>query len=220
MPNITLPNTQADGEVVDPEKFEENLCVPRTTSPASLEVINGLLDDANMESVSFVRDLIQRGEIFQGEQVGFSVPLDYFDDLFGGFVNGEEVSPTEEDNLEEFRPVPGLARTIYFRWNAPWVLVLFRVFCNHDGEEGNSAETPVFRLFMDGSFVSGQRRPVPPHVYNNIRYSAAMQREWSGHVIIQNVAIGWHDIYIAVASDAPHTRLLNGSIAVILPWGS
>lgn len=220
MPNITIPNNQADGDVLSSELFEENLCVPLASAPASLEIINGELDDDNLESVLLTRDLVQRGELFQGEQVGFSVPLDYFSDLFGGFVNGDAASPTENDNLEEFRPIPGVARTLHFRWDAPWVLVLFRIFCNHDGSHGASAKTPVFRLFMDGTQVSGQRRPVPPHVYNSIRYSAAMQREWSGHVMIENVTRGWHDIYLGVASDAPHTRLLNGAIAVILPWGS
>lgn len=216
MPNITLPVTFANGTALSSAGFETNLFVPRSTSPASLAVVNGELDLANLDSVQVTRWMLQRGEFTAGEQHGFNLPLDYFQNLWTGFVELDASSGSNEaDNTEAFRPIPGCCATHFFRWEARYTLVLWRVFCSHDGEHGNAAEVPVFRFFRDGTYVSGHRRAVPPHVFSSVRYQAAQQREWSGAALVENLGYGWHDFSLRLASSAQQARLYNGSMAVI-----
>lgn len=219
MPDITLPATFADGATLSAADFAACVSAPKTTSPTSLDVLNGQLEFANLDAAFRVeRRMLQEGEFAEAYASAFTVPRDFFSDQFPGFENDDAAgSAVEEDAIGGFLPVVGASLTRRFSWAPGAVLVAWSIFGAHDGSNA-SGQRAVLRLFQDGAVVPGQRRALPPEVFATVRWPAVFQRVWSGALVLTGLSRGEHSFGVRIATDAPHVRLFSGMISVTALW--
>ena len=235
MPDITIPNTfSPTGQIADATQVAENFYAPNTT-PNSLDVINGQLDNANREtspSWNIEKEMIQphtvnggsayAGSLSCGGAVGSTMPLDFFgseseeqgtDDApypSGGFVFADWDQSSDDPKL--YRPIPGGSIEIYLPYTPSIFIAHWQVFVSHTGnaDSGSGAlEYSLLKLFRDGSPATNQVRTVYPAGTLTDRDGKEADRTWAGHYYDDgtNMQAGWHRLSLRIATDTSIARV-------------
>lgn len=186
MPNINLPRVFSSGQIADGTQVAENFYAPNTT-PDSLEIINGQLDNTNRETSpawSLGKEMIQphtvnggsayAGPLSCGGSAGSTMPLDFFgapsEELgtdsapypSAGFVCADwEQGSNDTANL--YRAIPGAALEIYLPYTPTLFVAHWQVFVSHTGDSTpGSLDYTILKLFVDDSPVTNQKRTIYP----------------------------------------------------------
>lgn len=110
MPDITLPNSLADGTTPTAQQFAENVHKPRT-APDNISVINGQLDWDNFDGDDIKREDVRRGTFTRSGVVGATTNQDWFEDFFGDVESANVLTYSNR-----FKGSPGLG----IAWYVPW----------------------------------------------------------------------------------------------------
>jgi len=196
----------------------ENFFAPHITTPESLEVINGWLDEDNHDSTDdLTHRVVQKGTFLRAGQVGSNVAFDVFSDLFPREDFNSDYSDGADDTTDLI-PVPGACtrfrvpdgwtvNRILLTWMLCWGTDLqLRLGSAPAMDEGLCAPA---HLIIDGnrtvSTPHSQRRIAPETNYATTTHYhfSQLDQKWSGHAVLINGAEGWHTagLYIGV-SDA------------------
>ena len=203
MPNITLPHRAATdlspGSVTSAADVAENFYAPNTT-PDSIEVVNGQLDNANRAAGWDVdRVHIQPRAVSHGKSVGSTLNLDFFGKTAGG-VFGEWASGNDLSDL--YLPIPGANITFYLPYSPSVLLVTWRIFV---GPNGNDTRSKL-RLYRNGAQVTNQTRQVWGAAPTGTREGLPWDRTWCGFHYESAPAIGWYTFGLRVAGDNNNLR--------------
>jgi hypothetical protein len=195
MPVIGAFNTFTDGNTAAADPVMQNFYYP-LTAPASMEAIDGWLDDLNLASGASAwqvrRDQIRPRGMTRAGMVGLTGHADYLN-TFG--IDGEE-----------FKAVPGASISFYLP-RAPEAVILQWQFLSASDEKYGPAGDPTFqhRLYVDGAAIAGQVRYCAPAAYTSGADTLRLPRRdriWSGHASFlagtNGLAAGWHQASIRV----------------------
>ncbi len=218
MADITL-STFVNGVPSDPSTVESNFYAPTAAGTASLEAINGHLDNANREAGwDISRSHIQQGAQSRGQAVGGNINMDYFGDVFNGWTLTEDASsPAEADKF--YQVIPGAAITYYLPFSPTLVVLSWSVLvASRYDKQGIASDTDFettasrIRLFVNGSRQANKEFPIPAKgLGNSAGLDGNWDRTWSGFLLINNPAAGWHSASLRIVS-FPET---NGTVASI-----
>jgi hypothetical protein len=218
------------GAAASPVSLMTNLYTPHNTTPASLEVINGWLDDDNLPSGrQITRHHAQRNAFMLAGEVGSNAPVDFFDDFLDTTLSRLGTSGAGADTTADFIPIPGACAAFY----NPWIDTDSMVFATWNISwlsDGNAAAAvsvirfgyrkPTNTAF---TFVDSSRRVVP----RTIRTEGATDRwrggtrlqHWAGHVMLTptvNESVGWWDVGLFIGHDVLQTRVWNRSMRYVV----
>tara|TARA_S200002703_G_scaffold158795_1_gene170129 strand:- start:103 stop:897 length:795 start_codon:yes stop_codon:yes gene_type:complete len=239
MPNITYKNppgtgTLAEGQSPTGLDISENWYFPTATGEQSLEVINGHLDQNNLDaSMKFTNDHFQTGTVSRGKMVGSTANIDYFDTMFSGTATRDAAGTYGESSDEALAEsaiiIPGLAIKFYVPFsNSKCVLqwsfnhqndALYLLNLVDDGvlnNQRNKFNFPSFFLYVDNEIQPENcRRYVP--CYESKRAGAGsgnvgvhynLGRHWSGHKLV-TLQKGWHTASIRVTLPGVNATGIN-----------
>lgn len=224
MPNIPA-TTFADGAAISASTFQDAVYLPDATTPESYEVINGWLDSANMDSTFEVtRRMVQRRQLVEARQVGSSMPLDYFSDLFNGRSYAAD-GTTTSDSAGSFVPIPGAQITFYVGASKP-ALMLFNWSITWENDLTAAGASPI-RFGFNGRVLTtdtAARRVVPRSVYPNVTFTHRDNRfanHWTGfHADLpgdSGVTVNaWNTAGLFIASQAAQVRVRNRRIGYFI----
>ncbi len=220
MPDIpSMASLFVDATTLTATAFGEAVYLPDATTPASFEVINGWIDEDNADNAKNfeINDrMVQRGALSRVGQVGSTMALDYFADLFNDRVFSQTGYSTVDD-LPSFIAVPGATATFYVKDTPELVLVSWNVYWESDLD--TSGRSCPFRFAVNGRPKTGgntQRRCTPQAVHALKRYSR-FANQWTGHAILTSADFNsdeWNSIglQIAVSKGATQVRVRNRAI--------
>lgn len=224
MPDINLPNVPfIDGFAPNGTQISDALWSPDTT-PDSFNVINGQLDQANMDP-GFTLDFRQtkKGTFGLGEFVGSTLNLDFFNEVFAGYRttswyydpwddgatpgSSEKSVPlvgtTTDPQRNPYLAIPNAATRFYME-RAGSVMLTWHVMWVDDSTNDNDGSTDTdkqrwvtspIRLFIDGRAQRAAYRLLPDVCRG---FPLGRQRYWNGHHFIENLAEGWHEVYLGI----------------------
>lgn len=227
MPDITIRNTLAAAATSAAADVSENFYSPVASpgAPDTLEVINGHLDEDNLDaSENLTHRDVQAGTFVRAGQVGGNSAFDVFDDLFGrnNFYASLDEDLISGGERRDLIPIPGSCIRFYNPWAANTLLLTWSIFAATDlvlvantyaggitYTLGDVYAAPIY-MFLDKALTGGwaQRRVAPASVFDaNPGSGADWQRDsrldqrWNGHYSEANVSVGWHTagLYIGVA---------------------
>jgi hypothetical protein len=226
MPNITYKNTPGSGTLAagaSPTGVDvsENWYYPTATGEQSLEVINGHLDAANLDSsLKFENKHIQKGTISRTKMVGCTANIDYFAQMFGGSTTQASVDdiydePSDQILSREAVAIPGLGIRFYVPFSGAKCILQWSFNHQNDGVYAsqflprvvmaNGKNFPAFFLFVDGVMDHiNARRYTPgagvldPAGNTGLGVDFSYGRAWSGHKLITSMTKGWHSADIRV----------------------
>lgn len=222
MPDIPA-TTFADGAAISAATFQNAVYLPHATTPASYEVINGWLDATNMDSTFEVtRRMVQRRQLVEARQVGSTMPLDYFSDLFNGVTVPDDGPPATAEELTSYVPIPGAQLSYYIGGTDPTLmLVSWSISWESDL---NAAGAAAIRLAVNGrvSPASGNvyRRVVSRSVWGaapGIR-DCRFANHWSGCAVLDASGYSnnaWNNIGLMISSNALQARVRNRRIGYV-----
>jgi len=184
MPTLTLPNAFASGDTSSATKVSENLYAANHTTPDSLEIINGHLEDDNLVS-GFTPDADQ----FQ------------FDGLSDASIRASTRSIdwplaifTDDAGESSAQTVPGCSRSIYVRKAQGILVVKYGLLACTGDDEDEDASIWLSYLSPTGTGhftrVTSTIREVP-------RFHTSGGVYWTRHIrgtyMIKNPTVGtWH----------------------------
>lgn len=122
--------------------IEDNWYFPTAASGVSLEVINGSLDERNLEQATnqtFKKYHIQRGALSTSGAVGSTANLDYFWELFASLEKLYDVPVAnrrwlpDSDLVQYYEPIPGANIEYYCPYDNAKVLLQWNVIWFNDG---------------------------------------------------------------------------------------
>tara|TARA_R110002110_G_scaffold41295_4_gene131344 strand:+ start:1165 stop:1881 length:717 start_codon:yes stop_codon:yes gene_type:complete len=227
MPTITLPNTFSDtapNNVTDASLIAENFYEPNTT-PDSLEVINGQLQQANRASGwDIEKELIQPGSLSGGQSVGATLPLDYFGTqdehtaTSAGFVFSDWSStPAAKDAANLYRAIPGGSITFYLPYTPSIFMAHWQILVAHTGvQAAGTREHTLLKLFVGDAPAANQIRTMFPA---GTTWAAApdqtnrsgrdFDRTWPGHYWDDgsNLTKGWNRLSLRIATNTSIARV-------------
>tara|TARA_Y100000389_G_scaffold147495_1_gene146377 strand:- start:1652 stop:2431 length:780 start_codon:yes stop_codon:yes gene_type:complete len=227
MPNISYKNapgsgTLAEGQAPTGVDISENWYFPTATGEQSLEVINGHLDQNNLDaSFKFNNDHFQRGTVSRGTMVGSTANSDYFDSMFTGTSNRDIAGTYGEADDETLSlssiVIPGLSVRFYVPYTSSKCILQWNFNHQSDGlyilnvidnqsinDTFNKFNFPSFFLFVDDELQQENcRRYIP--CFGAKRASGlassgvdyAYGRHWSGHKLV-TLQKGWHTASIRI----------------------
>ena len=213
LPIVTTP--LVDGSAPVGDLVSRNL-YKATTSPSSLEVINGRLDVANLAlpAGGLPSDVIRKGAYSRAGAVGQTLNLDY-----------HELGSESQGSGTTYK-IPGASSTFYIPHDAGKVLFMWQVSYASDRiivPSDATAQPTVLLFHLDGELateaVGGTpvtpsyireaagttMRTVHPYLQYGIRRENR-DRIWSGHLLCE-LDKGWHSAGLAVKSNANMTRI-------------
>jgi hypothetical protein len=203
MGDITLPITFTDGNRLPATKIMRNLYHP--LSGNSLEVINGNLDDSNLASgTTIASSAIRQGALSRGGMVGLTTNLDYVKEAFA-----DDIADTDA-----FVMIPGACQEFHIHHSGVAILTWF---LSVGSDLANEARDLSIRLFLDGAFVAGREFPLPQSTLpvdamkvekdTTIRRPSSADRIISGHHLMTDLEVGWHNAGLGIYSSAGLTRV-------------
>lgn len=142
MPDINLPHKFITGEIIDADKFSQNISLAGA-QPNSFEVINGWLDSDNLppmaeeDSWSVESYHLKNDTFAAGGMVGSTQNLDFFWDAFpavGQFERSAGNIPAGH-----FKPIAGACASFYVPYRAI-VLFTWQVSFTGAAETGNTID--------------------------------------------------------------------------------
>lgn len=207
MPVIGAFNTFTDGTTATADPVMQNFYYP-LAAPASMEAIDGWLDDLNLasgaSSWTVRRNQIRPRGMTRASMVGLTGHADYLN-TFG--LAGEE-----------FKPTPGASISFYLP-RAPEALILQWQIVTASDEKYGPTGDPTFqhKLYVDGTAFPGQLRYCAPSAYTSgadLFRLPRRDRIWSGHASFlagsNGLSAGWHtasiQVYKGLAADSKQGR--------------
>ena len=208
-----------DGAIPTGEDVSKRFYEP-TGGANSFETMNGGLDQNNRIShQDIVRRDVQRGTFSGGRMIGRTINLDYFSRFFAGFDIDDSATYTA------YAAIPGCSHTFYLKYTTPIVIFSWSVMVLHDGFKstgvGVDPKEAHLQFFVDGTRVPVSLRKAPSSMADitapaiDERWGKERDRVYSGHHAVQNMAAGWHNVSLRLASTAIHTRVRCGSLRYI-----
>ena len=215
MPNISWKNTPGSGTLAaggSPTGVDisENWYYPSAAGDQSLEVINGHIDAANLDSsFKFNNRHLQKETMTKSGMVGCTANIDYFGKMFGG-ADTYNATGTFKENSDAFLSkdalsVPGLGIRFYNPNAGAKCVIQWNFSQQTDGTykfgdtlQGTGKNFPAFFLFVDDVMDPTNARRYVPGAFNaegtgpNYIYG----RTWTGHKLIKNLSKGWHQASI------------------------
>jgi len=160
MPALVTPYTPSDGDVLDPDQWNDNIYDPSVAARGILSKPNGGLDADNLAGGFLVQaEHVQPGELWRAKLAHSLEPIDYYDN---GIAVDNEVDATSPAT---FVPVFGAACRIYVPYRSlvlwQWSLFLhpFRVlFDDIRGGTGNRWLNGFIVVNIGGDIVTHTRR--------------------------------------------------------------
>ena len=174
---------------------------------ASLEYINGNLDEANVPTANLLgRDKIQVGALSGGGGVSGTANLDYFENWFKNLPSTEGFGPSNDfviANQRRYLAIPG--GSIQFRlphiadvilsWTVMWV-----------NDSNTNGKHTYLRLFVDDAYVNEQVRQAPRCCITSVATKQGMfqqrARYWSGHHAVTSLGSGEHSVSLRILADS------------------
>ena len=181
MPDITFPNTFVAGNVLDPDAVSANIFKHEST-PQTLEVINGHLDQDNLAAATTIgRNETRRRTSATAITRGHTANLDFYDDMFQGDYaahNHDTAVAHSQVVVGTTFYVPYTCEAVYLSWHVGLIIDAGFVYSSTAGPgiaEGDStgdgipdttglAATPaeigntLLSLHIDGHYVKGVSR--------------------------------------------------------------
>lgn len=215
------------------DDFMEGLYSPDTTTPDSLEVINGWLTTLNLPGgFKINQEHVQSDAFFVGGQVAGNGPLDYFAAAFsgdqcypgGGLLGSGETAEADDVETPDWLAIPGAnasfflpwrPHVVWFTWNITWI-------CDSKDTTDDAA---AIRFGLENNSAAGgptfsasQRRVCPysvkdNHNANNFWYER-MQQHWTGHKVVQWPLVqeqDWFNAGLYIKTSTVQARVFNRS---------
>ena len=224
MADITHGITFANGSVADPETVATAI-MDGTNSAASFKEINGWLTNANRETASdpggsswtITRQQIRRRSLSRGLVSGSNLNLDFFIGLFGNTQEGSGGSPPSGESDSDYQPVAGLCRSFPLPFAPSLVCFSWNFSAGNDTVPGDEQKAGLFRFFINGSAIAGQRRLTPVRMHSSMpnEEDVARSRVWCGHHYVSNLTKGWHSAGIYTTQACNMQRFRTRSFKVI-----
>lgn len=214
MPDITLIPVPTDGYMSSAPAVMTQLYYP-SSSPMSLEVQNGWLDNDNMKSTwSVKREHIRPGSCSGAKMVGLTGNLDYL----------QSIATPNNHSVGAYIPIPGASLSFQLPFNATLVLFTWQMVITNDSPylSSVSANATELQMYIDGVSKKAQSRAVPDSTDNSPGSAAPpdvydrqkkRERIWSGHHMMSLtdgtslLDAGWHSAYIGIFNVAPAARV-------------
>jgi hypothetical protein len=201
MPDITLPYVFVASTPAEPQKVLDDFYRPHQTTPVSLEVVDGWLNQANLAAGTVIgSQQIQPRTLANGRTVAANAPLDYNDWVFQSSGAGQE-------------PVPGATLTFELPY-APSLLVLSWEISM--GAQLDVLLPPGIMGGTDFSFRFDSVQP-PAHTFTappacfvvGVPASRRYRRDrlWAGRWMSTSAGSGWHTASISLKSSDRATRV-------------
>jgi hypothetical protein len=222
MADINLPNVPFAADATPTgSQINDALWTPNTT-PQSFNVINGQLDQANLDSgFSLGFRQTKKGTFGLAEFVGSTLNMDFFSEVFAGYrtsswyydpwADGSNPGTSEktvrlpgtntDPQRNPYLAIPNAAIRFYMEragavmltWHVMWVDDQNQV-APADLDKKRQVTTPI-RLFVDDEAQRAAYRLVPT---TSSGFPLGRQRYWNGHHFIENLAAGWHEAYLGI----------------------
>jgi hypothetical protein len=144
MPDITFPKTFTTGDLLESVKIQSNIYRPEST-PQTLEVINGRLDQDNLAAATDVGpEVVRRGTNATAITRGHTANIDFYDDMF----QGDYVADTYSEAIPKGQVVVGTTfyvpyrcQAIYLSWHVSLIIdagLVYSLTAGPAASEGNS----------------------------------------------------------------------------------
>ena len=225
MADINLPNVPFAADATPTgSQINDALWTPNTT-PQSFNVINGQLDQANLDSgFSLGFRQTKKGTFGRANFVGSTLNMDFFNEVFAGYRttswyydpwdDGSTAGSSEKSvplvntatdpQRNPYLAIPNAAIRFYMEragavmltWHVMWVDD--SATDNGDGTADTNKQRQVstpIRLFIDDRAQRAAYRLVPPACST---FPLGAQRYWNGHHYIESLAEGWHEAYLGI----------------------
>lgn len=230
MPDISLSGhtffPYSNNETPTGDQVSELAYYARAT-PDTLEVINGRLDEANLDSTAtpLEKDLVRDGHLSYGTLVSSSMNQDVFAFLFQGI---KDTTDLNDDDIFDAEAVPVLGTTFYVQPGTKYVCLSWNIGVVSNGssnlDDGTGGVTDVawqsqsptqqfarWRLFVDDAAVRSMTRDIRDairltHVDSDTPFYGRPHAEypdtrwWAGSYIIEDPSVGWHTASIRYAA--------------------
>lgn len=209
MPTHTWPSPLFPTTGISASYWTDTILHDTTNPEDSLYVINGNLDEENVDAgFTVYAEHTQKGSHVRVHQAARTVDLDYFDGSFAAKSSGTVDSDTSH-------VIPGCA----VRWYQPWVgPVLFMWSVGWGNNADADTEISALFLTLDGTVEDDTRRNLRRSIPTGgtIQNGGACNRVYSGHWFEPDMSVGYHDAALIVACNGPpHTRLYSGHIIAV-----
>ena len=213
MADITLTSV-VDGTLANATVVEQNFYNPSVAGTGSLEAINGHLDNANrIAGWDIDRSQIQEGEVSRGKGVGGNINLDYFGDLYIGYLLTEDTYPKRESIKPFYQAIPGASLTFYLPYPVTVLVISFSVYFGGKMDQLTEDGTGVISIanFIGESgrlqlFIDDERAGTASENVSQVLVPAkgltssdnmygSWDRVWGGFRLINSGATlnaGWH----------------------------
>jgi len=210
MPSFTYPNTFSDTATSDADDVMENLYTPQTTTPNSLDIINGSLDAVNKASDdNLSRRKVQPFTFARPSMVGATANLDFLEDRWW-----QGVDLTSGDPDAQFLPIPGGSIQYYQPWDASIVLICWQISWGTDSG-ANTTNTPIKLFTSTTGSLNATRRQASHAVSGGVRYGKGTDMFYQGHYALLSETAGWKQASLRICSDAEQTRVRVRNMIVI-----
>ena len=193
MSDITFPYNFVSGNATSALEYSKNLYDPRQV-PASFDVVNGQLDNANREpgwdiDSSHVRSLSMAG----GRMTGTTANSDYVAALF-------PVEATAAEVYKEMTPISGASISFHVPVQAGVGIFTWQVMLSNDSRtNAGEALHPSVMFFLDGVHKKETFRTFPGTMDPNTAAvkNSYRDRLYSGHYTLApldtgRLTAGWH----------------------------
>ena len=231
MADINLPNVPFAADATPTgSQINDALWTPNTT-PQSFNVINGQLDQANLDSgFSLGFRQTKKGTFGRANAVGSTLNMDFFNEVFAGYRtsswyydpwdDGATAGSSEKSvplvgtasNVQRnpYLPIPNAAIRFYME-SAGAVMLTWHVTWVDDGkpldnDKQRQVSTPI-RLFIDDRAQRAAYRMVPERAQF---FPLGYQRYWNGHHFIESLAAGWHEAYLGICVPSEQRGAIAG----------
>ncbi len=233
MADITLTSF-TNGVPGNPVTVERNFYTPSAAGTGSLEGINGHLDDANRATGGAAwkidRSHLQQGALSGGGAVGSNLNLDYFGDIYNGWLlveDGHASAATRAKADKHYQVIPGGSITFNLPYQATLLVVSWSIFAgakydlsrlDSGGDPGDinfQTRAARIRLYVDGARQTNKEFVLPAKgLAGGVGFQGTFDRFWSGFILLQNVAAGWHSVSLRTVM-FPETTGLGSA-----PWNA
>jgi hypothetical protein len=241
MPDINLPNVPfIDGFAPNGTQISDALWSPDTT-PDSFNVINGQLDQANMDP-SFTLDFRQtkKGTFGLGEFVGSTLNMDFFNEIFAGYRTSSWaydpwddgatpgsseksvplVGTTTDPQRNPYLAIPNAAIRFYMERAGSVMLTWHVMWVDDSSNDNETSDTPIkdtddqrFVTTPIRLFINGRAQRAAYRLLADAcrHFPLGRQRYWNGHHFIENLAEGWHEAYLGICVPSEEMGAVFGS---------
>jgi len=168
--------------------------------PKSLSMLNGGLENSNRDpSWTIQSDHIRRSALCDGNMIGATGNLDQ---------TSLSASTTETD-ANAYKEIPGCGIEFYVPYTASVLILTWQIVAARATLYAGSTAVQL-RLQYDGAIQSDQVRTIPNNAASlggNLVRFLHRDRVWSGHIMKNNVAKGWHSASLTIFCNALQARL-------------